>query len=353
MKKTWIGIAFMIALCALSPSGAAQWIHQPEADIPRTAGGMPDLTAPAPKTYDGKPDLSGVWTLEAAGAGIRQLKPGDIQPWAEALHKQREEDLFADSPGAHCLPSGFVDGLAKIVQTPKLLVMLGEDLTYRQIFLDGRELPKDPNPAWMGYSVGRWDGDALVVQTTGLNERVWLERGYPHTERLVITERIRRPDFGHLALEVTYSDPEIYAQPWTMKLNGTYTADTDLIEYVCAENEKDHPHLVGKNSDDARRAVKLPPEALKKYVGSYEFRSKDIGFTGSEFVYVTVALEDGELRVGVGDGPKEPMLALSDKTFTGFGGYIDFNRNDKGEVTQIVIRVAEGDFPSIRKKELQ
>jgi hypothetical protein len=131
--------------------------------------------------------------------------------------------------------------------------MLSEDLTYRRIFLDGRELPKDPNPAWMGYSVRHWEGDTLVVESTAYNDRTWLGDGYPHSENLRIREGWRRSDFGHLTMDMELRDPAIYQRVWTLAVWGTYSADTDLLEYVCAEKQKDRTHLVGKNSDDANR----------------------------------------------------------------------------------------------------
>jgi hypothetical protein len=231
--------------------------------------------------------------------------------------------------------------------------MLSEDLTYRQVFLDGRELPRDPNPAWMGYSVGNWEGDTLVVESTGYNDRTWLERGHPHTENLRLTERFRRPDFGHLELEVTFSDPAIYAKSWTTKAAGVFTADTDVIEYVYAENERDRVNLVGKNSDDTKNAVKLAPTILTKYVGTYEFHAKELGIPGPEILLLLfkVALENGELKLGVGDGPKQPITPLLETSFTGVGGRVEFGKNDKGEVTHIVFRIAEGDFRADRKND--
>jgi hypothetical protein len=327
----------------------AQWIKQPTVGIPRTADGKPDLSAPAPKTADGKPDFSGLWLFVPGKGGITDLKPSEIKPWAEALHKQRDEDLSHDAPSTQCLPSGFLTlGMFKVVQAPGLIVMLAEDLTYRQIFLDGRELPKDPNPAWMGYSVGHWEGDTLVIESTGYNDRTWLDQGYPHSENLRITERWRRTDFGHLTRETEARDPAIYEKPWISKGAGIYTADTDLLEYVCAENEKDRRHLVGKKSDDTKNAVKLAPEVLSRYAGGYDLRAKEL--TGVDVVPFTVALENGVLKLGIADAPGEPMTPLSEITFTGFGGYIDFGKNDKGEVTHLTIRIAEGDFRADRRK---
>ena len=343
-------ISAALAFGLVSTCLQAQWLKQPTIGIPRTADGKPNLAAPAPKTPDGKPDLSGLWTLQQTGGGMSQLKPAEIQPWAQALSKQREEDLGKDSPGTHCLPNGNIGGLAKIVQTPGLMVMLGEDLTYRQIFLDGRELERDPNPAWMGYSVGHWEGDTLVVESTGYNDRTWLERGYPHTEHMRKTERFHRRDFGHLDVDVTVSDPKIYEKSWTVKVEGLFTADTEMLEYVCAENEKDRVHLVGKNSDDTKNAVKLAPEVLSKYTGSYEFRAKELGIPGPDVMEFRVALEDGVLKVGLGGGPKQPMTPLSETSFTGVGGRIEFGRDDRGEVTHMVFRIADGDFRADRKK---
>ena len=346
MKAILLACVFGLgAVCA-----QAQWINQPTKGIPRNADGKANLTAPAPKTPDGKPDLTGLWMLAPGSGGITQLKPGDIQPWAQALSKEREEDLGKGSPSTNCLPFGFIGGFAKIVQTPGLMVMLAEDLTYRQIFMDGRELPQDPNPAWMGYSVGHWDGDTLVIESTGYNDRTWLDRGYPHTENLRITERIHRADFGHLEINITESDPKIYAKPWTRKVTAMYTADTDLIEYVCAENEKDRPHLVGKNSDETKNAPKLSPEILSRYVGTYEFSAKDFGVPGVQTLPFNVTLEGEELKLAFGNAPGETMHTINESTFTGVGGRVEFGKDDSGKVTHMIVKIAEGDFRGNKKK---
>jgi hypothetical protein len=334
-----------IALSLMSSVLQAQWLHEPTRGIPRTLDGKPNLTAPAPKTADGKPDLSGIWFVTATQGGISLLKPSEIKPWALKLAKEREETLFKDSPSIHCLPNGPGQVLAKIVQTPALILMLREDLTYRQIFLDGRELPKDPNPAWMGYSVGHWDGDTLVVESAGYNDRTWLERGYPHTESLRITERFHRADVGHLTVNATYSDPEAYDKPWNTQAELQYTADSELLEYVCAENEKDSVHLVGTYSDDTKNAVKLAPEILSKYVGTYERP-----LPGRPAQVVKVAFEGGELTLSFGTAPPRPLTALSETTFTGSGTHFEFGKNDKGEITYLIIRAAEGDLRADRQK---
>src|SRR5690242_1417710 len=257
----------------------AQWLNHPTPGIPRTAAGKPNLTAPAPRTPDGKPDLTGLWqriSPKYARNIAADLKPGEVQPWADALFKQRAEDFGKDHMGYKCLPWGpnysNSERIAKIVQTPGLIVMLDEDLTYRQVYLDGRALEKEPSPSWMGYSVGHWEGSTLVVESNGFNDRTWLDRdGHPHSEALRLTERYRRPDFGHLEIEVTVNDPKVYAHPWTVALRAELRADTELLEAVCNEGDGgEREHWVGKASDDQKSAVKVAPEILTKYAGTYE-----------------------------------------------------------------------------------
>src|SRR5579863_4912015 len=184
----------------------AQWLNHPTPGIPRASNGQPNLAAPAPRTPEGKPDLSGLWNRISPKYRVNiaaDLKPEDVQPWAKDLVRKRTEDLGRESMNALCLPAGPAystdadstsGGMMKIIQTPTVIVILNPDLTYRQIFLDGRKLETSPNPSWMGYSVGRWDGDTLVVESFGFNDRTWLDTsGHPHTEALRITERYRRP----------------------------------------------------------------------------------------------------------------------------------------------------------------
>jgi hypothetical protein len=176
-----------------------------------------------------------------------------MQPWAEALVKQRLADLGKDIPTSRCLPPGVplmqaVPAPFKIVQTPGLVVILYEGWTiYRQIFTDGRRLPKDPNPAWMGYSAGSWDGDTLVVDTAGFNDKSWLDlMGHPHTEALHVVERFRRSDLGRMETQITIDDPVAYTKPWTVTESSRLLPDTELLEFFCNENERDVPHLVGR-----------------------------------------------------------------------------------------------------------
>jgi hypothetical protein len=326
----------------------AQWINYPTPGIPRTADGKPNLTAPAPKTAEGKPDLSGIWSRIKTEGGLSQLQPSDIKPWALKMSKEREETLVRDSPEVHCLPTAPRPpvGPAKIVQTPALIVILYDDLTYRQIFLDGRDLPKDPNPAWMGYSVGHWEGDTVVVESTGYNDRTWLERGYPHTESLRITERFHRGDFGHLSVDAMYNDPEAYQKSWTAKTDWGYFTDTNLLEYVCAENEKDSVHLVGKLSDETKNAVKVGPVILSKYVGTY-LRTVSGGRPPEE---IKIALDGGGLTVSGLGNANAPLTALSESLFTLGGTHFEFDKNDQGDARYFIIHAAEGDRRCDRKK---
>ena len=192
--------AIAIAVLLLSAPLGAQWVNLPTPGIPRTAKGKANLTAPAPRTADGKPDLTGLWQrispkyYENIAA---DLKPGDVPPWAEALVLSRKENLHKEHMSLQCLPWGpsySTSGrMAKIIQTPGVILLLDDTLTYRQIFMDGRKLEADPNPSWMGYSVGHWEGGTLVVESNGYNDRTWLDRdGHPHSEALRMTERYRR-----------------------------------------------------------------------------------------------------------------------------------------------------------------
>jgi hypothetical protein len=252
--------ALAVALVWASPTAAwAQWDPYPWKNVPRLADGKIDMNAPARRTADGKPDLSGFWMpVEAVKHLLNlaaDLKPGEVplKPWADALYKERIENNGKDHPGVRCWPSGIPeknnipDGL-KLVQTPDLVIFLHESRTiYRQIFTDGRPLPRNAQPAWMGYSVGRWEGDTLVVETIGQNGKTWLDmRGLPATEALRVTERFTRPNIGRIDIDVTIDDPEAYTKPWSVKLAWRLLPDAELIESICEENNKDLPHMVGK-----------------------------------------------------------------------------------------------------------
>src|SRR3984893_9222137 len=260
----------LVAAIAMAPGSPAQWVHYPTAGIPRTPDGKPDLSAPAPRAQGGKPDLSGVWEVLhkrpcAANGCADMASPQDFldigwslkgglpyQPWAAEIVKRTQGDRSHD-PNSQCKPPPCVRMYTtplfrKIIQTPGLVVILNErEVTYRQIFTDGRPLPVDPQPSWVGYSTGKWEGDTLVVQSSGFRDGLWLDAsGSPLTESGKITERIRRVNFGKMEIEIAVDDPKAYTSPWTVKLTQLLAPDTDLLDYYCVENEKDGPHLVGK-----------------------------------------------------------------------------------------------------------
>jgi hypothetical protein len=274
--RTWVTvIGFVVALGAVVPAGA-QWAVRPDPGVPRTATGEPDFEAPTPRTADGKPDLSGIWlnewfyggrvgpppvsppgeppasTFSSLGAGF----PNDLpfQPWARELMNARNEQNSKDNPDAHCLPMGITQfhehpQPRKMIQTPNVLVIMYEgNAGIRQIFTDGRPLPdNDPQPWWYGYSVGRWEGDTLVVETKYLRDGGWLDiRGSPLTDAATITERFRRLNYGTMKIDVTIDDPKAYTEPFSVRVNQRLMVDGELIEFICNENNRAPKLMVGK-----------------------------------------------------------------------------------------------------------
>jgi len=345
-----------IVLASFVTPLAAQWVHYPTPGIPHTADGKPNLTAPAPRTADGHPDLTGLWEVVTGGAGgnvgernTGDLKPADVQPWAQALVQQRVENFGRDNPHYRCLPQGPVyatlGGMKRFLQTPAMIVILDDDLTYRAIHMDGRALETDPNPSWMGYSVGRWDGDTLVVESFGYNDQTWLLGGYPHTEKLRMTERYRRTDFGHLELAVTFQDPGAYSKAWTVQLRAQLAADTELLESVCNEaSDNGQQHWVGKASDAERTSVKVAPEILAKYTGVY----KGTYLRGPRTVEVSLSADS--LLVAVDGGPKRPLIAQTETLFSGTGLTYRFIQDGPGTATHVVEGHVSGDYKYERQK---
>jgi len=254
------------ALVASLPA-FAQWLNYPTTGIPKTPSGLPNLGAPTPKTADGKPDFSGTWEAENTRPPGQDLRIGDqfldlgfglkdglpYQPWAGEIANVRRTANANDDPETRCLPISVVRShtyptLKKIIQVPGLIVILDEhNASYRQIFTDGRPLPIDPQPSWNGYSSGKWEGDTLVVETSGFRDEIWLDkRGSPMTDAAKMTERIRRENYGNLEIEVTVDDPKAYTKPWTVKLKQFIVLNTDLLDYICLENERDLAHLGSK-----------------------------------------------------------------------------------------------------------
>jgi hypothetical protein len=355
--KTKVVLLSIIAAVPL----AAQWLNQPTVGIPRTPDGKPNLSAPAPRTADGKPDLSGLWTKISPKYNrniAADLKPGDVQPWAEALVKQRKEDLSKDYMNVICVPlgpgyttAGDTTGSEqiKIVQTPTLIMILNPDLTYRQVFMDGRKLEADPNPSWMGYSVGRWEGDTLVVESNGFNDRTWLDHdGHPHTQALRMVERYRRPNFGNLDLEVTFTDPGAYNKTWTVAVRSILAADTEMVEFVCNEQNHRTEHWIGKASDERKTEVKVAPEILAKYTGTY---IEQPPFWRTVPRVVDITFEDGVLY-GDWDGRgRTPLIAQSETAFSGFFGLgIEFFKDAQGKPTHLFVKHVSGDYRFTPKK---
>jgi hypothetical protein len=266
----------VVLITAALASAEAQWLNYRDPRIPRTRDGRPNLSAPAPR-LNGKPDLTGLWQAERTpvgefvrvlGPGLPQIqpdlndvtkhmlnvfwdvKPGEepLRPEAAALTEQRQKS-GRDFQSAYCLPSSLPAAMLvlnfKMIQAPgEIVVLPGNGDPPRQIHIDGRSLPADPEPSWMGSSVGRWQDDTLVVETTGFNERAWLDGfGHPRSEAMHITERYRRRDVGHMDLEMTFDDTRYYTRPFGFKTTLTLVPDSDVLEYVCTENEKDSAHI--------------------------------------------------------------------------------------------------------------
>ena len=261
--------AFILA--AIQPAVFAQWLDYPTPAIPRTPDGKPNFSAPAPRGADGKPDLSGMWGWATIGPPCgarctdlqigweflniaRTLKGGlPYQPWAAELVKKRKADNAKDDPNVRCMPRGALriwtdDYYKRIFHTPdRMLILTERNMQYRQILTDGRPLPVDPNPTWNGYSTAKWEADTMVVHTIGFRDDLWLDSdGNPLTNAAKVTEKIRRPNYGTLEVEITVDDPKAYTAPWTVTLHQPLVLNSELLDYYCLENERDFVHMVGK-----------------------------------------------------------------------------------------------------------
>ena len=339
MNAHLMPIAAAALVFASAAPAAAQWINYPTAGIPRLPDGKPNLSAPAPRTAEGKPDLSGIWRAGRTGEYgydfnvAVNLKPEDIQPWAQTLRQQRVQDFRKDSPLARCLPVSvpFLNfrGLSQIVQTSGLIVVLHEspNSPHRTIYTDGRQLPKDVselNPTWLGYSVGHWEQDTLVINSAGFNDLGWLDvGGHPQTESLRITERLRRRDVGHLEYEMTIDDPKAFTKPFTLRADKTLVPDSVLLEDIC-DNERSGTHLVS--------GMKLAPEILAKYAGTYEFgpgRQAVVAVSGDQLIIQDSAHPADRLFVA-----RSETIFLSSVSMAS----VEFVKNAQGTVTQMVRR---------------
>jgi hypothetical protein len=325
-------IAALILAFGALPAGA-QWLDRPTPNIPRSADGKPNLAAATPRGADGHPDLTGLWN-----GPVPEIRadPANAQPWINDLVRQRQREYHKGRPSYNCLPSGpeadKSAGWKRILQTPTTIAVLNEDLTYRVIHMDGRELEKEPAPSWMGYSVGRWDGDTLVVQSNGFNDKTWLSRyGQSHTEALRVTERYRRGDFGHLHIDITFTDPGAYHKPWGYTADMELAADTEMLESIC-ERTSDQWNGGAVAADTA---VSVPPEVLAKYVGIYHGlyldkpRTIEVSLAGDQLIAKVTggaAIDGGEMR---------PLIPQSEILFDGAGIAYQFVVGANGVATAL------------------
>ncbi len=348
------GASSVILVCAGAVLSAglgvsAQWLKLPTPGIPRLADGKPNLAAPAPRTLDGKPDFSGLWRNDGGDRLnnniAADLEPGDVAPWANALYQKRRLEFGKDSMDSVCLPLGpayltsqYRD--IRIIQTPAVIVVLFNDGMHREIWLDGRALEADPNPTWMGYSVGRWEGDALVVESNGYTDRSWLDfDGHPHTEALRITERYARPSFGRIDVQVTMVDAKAYSKPIVFKMPMKFEADTEMLEAVCENHGRSRERL---SATKPMQAVTVPAATLAGYVGVYDV-------VGDKRHVATITQSGSTLWFEYDGTGREELLALSPTRFSWSGSIVEFSTAADG--TMIMrLKYAEGDEVGPRRK---
>lgn len=340
--------ATALVLLLVSAPLYAQWFDWRSPLVPRTAEGLADTNAPVPKTADGRVDLSGLWVPEDARGSL--FDESKIRGWALDAMAEAARRFYADDPRFHCLPAGpssypagmSVDGTRRIVQHPEFIAVLNPDMTYRQIFMDGRALEAEPLiPTWMGYSVGRWEGGTLVVESNGYNDKTWLTReGMPHTEQLHIIERYTRLSYGRMTLEITYEDPGTFTEPVQATVDLVLRPDGAMLEVICNESETGRRHYSGDIDQAEQKVVEIPEETLQRYVGTY--RGVWLGNT----ITAVVTLENGDLYLtrtprysdtgGNVDSDTSRLVPQSENAFdSSFGlGWV-FNIDDAGEVTSV------------------
>jgi hypothetical protein len=347
MRHIWL-LACAVVL-ATATSAAGQWLKLPTPGIPRLADGKPNLSAPAPRTADGRPDFSGLWKNDGGDRLYNNitadLPPGDVAPWANAIYQKRRLEFGKDSMETLCLPMGPAYlttryRMNRIIQTPTLVAFLYEDGQHREIWMDGRALEPDPNPTWMGYSVGRLEGDVLVVESNGYTERSWLDfDGHPHTEQLRITERYSRPQFGRIDVAVTMVDPKAYLKPISFTMPMKLQADTEMLEAVCENHSKSRERIAVTK---AGQAVTVPAATLARYVGVYDV-------VGDSKYVVTVTLSGSTLWLDYEGKGKEELLALTPSRFSWSGAIVEFSTAADGTM-EMVLHYAEGDERGPRRK---
>ena len=327
----------------------AQWLKLPTPGLPRLPDGKPNLTAPAPRTTDGKPDLSGLWRNDGGDRYynniVADMQTSDVAPWAHSLFVKRQLEFGKDSMETLCLPLGpaYLSTRYRefrIVQTPALIVIAYDDGMHREIFMDGRSLEAAPNPTWMGYSVGRWDGDVLVVESNGYTDRSWLDfGGHPHTEELRITERYTRRDIGRMDVQVAMVDPKVYAKPITFSMPIALQTDTEMLEGFCENHHKSRERM---SATRPAQVVDVPAATLSRYVGTYDAEGD-----GSKHV-INVTLEGTTLWFDYDGKGKESLVALSPARFSWSGSIVEFSA--AGAAMNIAIHYVEGTEAGTRRK---
>lgn len=328
----------------------AQWLDLPTPGVPRTADGAVDLTAAAPRTRDGMPDLSGLWVATRVTGDLPQSEK--YLPWVRDAMAAHSNNFFSDQPRYNCLPSGpsyltagsTSTGFRRIIQSPDMIGILHEDQAFRTIYLDGRELENNPLPTWMGYSIASWDNDTLVVKSNGYNDKTWLDRrGIMHTEALQITERYTRRDFGHITLDVTYTDPGAFTAPLEVKIELVNQADDELLEYVCNETAHLGAQWQGNIEEAKQTAVEVDATTLAQYVGKYQ------GIWLGNLVTLEFSLEEGSLKLRR-DGVDIELVPQSINSFDGSNGFaFVFGKVEDGVATSVEeVHVSGGwSFPRV------
>ncbi len=282
-------------LLLVSTTVQAQWFDWSTPTVPRTADGTPDLTAPIPRTLEGLVDMSGVWTPEDARGSL--FDTSKIQGWALDAMLVHETNFYINDPRFHCLPSGpgsypagsTTGGQRRLIQHQDYIAILTGEMTYRQVFMDGRQLEAEPLlTTWMGFSTGHWDGDILVIESNGYNAQTWLTReGLPHTEQLRITERYRRLDYGHIELDIIYEDPGTFTETVQATIQLVNQPDSGMLETICNESTTGQQHYSGEISQADTAAVQISLATLQKYVGTYQ------GTWLGNLITAEITLEDG------------------------------------------------------------
>jgi len=327
-----------------------QWLKLPTPGLPRLPDGKPNLEAPAPRTPAGKPDFSGLWKNNSGDRYYNNIAAdllvSDVEPSAHALFTKRTLEFSKDSMETQCLPLGPAYLTTRyrefrIVQTPTLVLFAFSDGMHREIFMDGRSLEPDPNPTWMGYSVGHWEGDTLVVESNGYTDRSWLDYGgHPHTEQLRITERYERPSIGQIHVHLTLLDPKMYAKPITLSMGISLAADTEMLEAVCENNQRSRERMA---QTKAAKVAQVPASVLARYSGTY-----DTDDDGSKH-FVQITAEGTSLWFDYDGKGRELLIPLSSTQFSWAGAVVEFSPG-AGNAMNIAMHYAEGTERGARRK---